>query len=363
MDRIQHPSATSDNLFTEGDPALGIPATTVTATVLNGWQEELIHLIEEAGLTPSVADNTQVLQALSELFQPRGVTTDVRLFEALTADFVTQAKTLDIEGQGDAVVIVKGSASGPLTLTLQGVIPAGCRVTVVNWSPAALTVETTVTGVGNGEPLGYLDWAQVVMGAGQSSWYNISLRDSENVRTSIASEVYAEGQRAQTEEADIRNDLGTMISQETARAQAVEGQIRTEVDRISASGRYTTNMASYPQKVSHTVLSIALDSGNTYEIVGDSSYTLDPSQATGPTTFSVTLRSGGTLLKRFSTGVVTPMQASSLDNEEKLGTLPVVARISGVEALTVQIWAAVGAGGLTPYMASVDLLIRRVNRT
>jgi len=225
MDRIQHPSATSDHLFTEGNPSLGIPATTVTATVLNGWQEELMHLIETAGLDPSVADTTQVLQALSLIFQPRGVTTDVRFLTVLTSDFVSGAKTESVQGLGDVGILVQGNGSGNLTLTLSGVVPAGCRVTVVNWSPAALTVTTTVANTGSAEPLGLYDWGQLVMQTGQDHWFTLSIKDSKNIRTATASAVYTEAQRAQAAEAALSNSLNSAISNESQRAQAEEAQL------------------------------------------------------------------------------------------------------------------------------------------
>lgn len=70
MERIAGPGATPDNLFTEGDPSLGIDATTVTANWLNGAQEELVGIIEAAGLTPNGANNGQVLAALKGWINP-----------------------------------------------------------------------------------------------------------------------------------------------------------------------------------------------------------------------------------------------------------------------------------------------------
>lgn len=67
MQRIQDATATADNLFTEGNPTSGIPATVVSADWLNGIQEELIAVIESAGLEPDSADLTQLLQALATL--------------------------------------------------------------------------------------------------------------------------------------------------------------------------------------------------------------------------------------------------------------------------------------------------------
>lgn len=363
MDRIQHPSATSDNLFTEGNPALGIPATTVTATVLNGWQEELIHLIEAAGIEPSAADNAQVLQALQELFQPRGVTTDVRIFTVLTADFISGAKTLDIGGLGEVVVIVQGNGSGPHTLTLSGVIPAGVRATVVNWSPATLTVATAVSGTGSAEPLALYDWAQLVMGAGQTRWFNLSVKDSKNVRTETASAVYAESSRAQAEEADIRNDLGTMISSESGRAQAEEGQIRIEVDRVAGSEELSTGWATYGQSATYDVYTLSLDPENVYEILGVCHYSIGPGELSGPEAVCVTFRDGSnTLLERFGTGKITRMDSAD-PAEEKMGTIPLLYRVSGISSLKIQVYGMVGTGGGANYTARVNLLTRRTNRT
>lgn len=64
MHRIDGPGATTDKLFTEGDPASGIPATTVTGNWLNAVQEEIANAIEEAGLVLDKPDNTQLAEAI-----------------------------------------------------------------------------------------------------------------------------------------------------------------------------------------------------------------------------------------------------------------------------------------------------------
>lgn len=53
--------------FRDGNKALGIAATVVNAEYMNGVQEEIIRTIEAAGLTPTAADNTQLLQAINKL--------------------------------------------------------------------------------------------------------------------------------------------------------------------------------------------------------------------------------------------------------------------------------------------------------
>ncbi len=67
MHRIDGAGATVDSKFTEGNPATGVPATTVTADILNALQEESCYVIEQAGLTLNKADNTQLRQAILKM--------------------------------------------------------------------------------------------------------------------------------------------------------------------------------------------------------------------------------------------------------------------------------------------------------
>ena len=53
--------------FHPGNPGLGIPATVLTADWANGITEEQVSIIEGAGLTLDVADNTQMMQAIGVL--------------------------------------------------------------------------------------------------------------------------------------------------------------------------------------------------------------------------------------------------------------------------------------------------------
>ena len=67
MHRIDSSTATPDNRFTEGDPTIPVPATTVTAAWLNGVQEELVAILAAAGIAPNKASNVQVLSAILDL--------------------------------------------------------------------------------------------------------------------------------------------------------------------------------------------------------------------------------------------------------------------------------------------------------
>lgn len=63
MHKIDVPSATAGGEFTEGSPAGGVPATTVTAAWLNDVQGELIAILAAAGVAP-LKGIMQILQAL-----------------------------------------------------------------------------------------------------------------------------------------------------------------------------------------------------------------------------------------------------------------------------------------------------------
>jgi len=55
--------------FTNGDPLLGIPRSIDRAEDMNRVYDELINVVTGAGLTPSEADNTQLLQAITNLIK------------------------------------------------------------------------------------------------------------------------------------------------------------------------------------------------------------------------------------------------------------------------------------------------------
>ena len=67
MHRIDTATATPDHKFTEGDPAVPVAATTVSAEWLNAVQEELVAVITRAGLELKKSDNGQLWQAISQL--------------------------------------------------------------------------------------------------------------------------------------------------------------------------------------------------------------------------------------------------------------------------------------------------------
>lgn len=69
MHRIDGPGAAPGNLFTEGNPNTGVPATTVTDDWMNAVQEELVQVITDAGIALSKPDNTQLADAIAALIR------------------------------------------------------------------------------------------------------------------------------------------------------------------------------------------------------------------------------------------------------------------------------------------------------
>lgn len=75
MHVIDSDGATVGNLFTEGNASLSIPATVVSASIANAWQEEIANVIREVGiplLTSSTDTFDQLKDAVIELIQRGG---------------------------------------------------------------------------------------------------------------------------------------------------------------------------------------------------------------------------------------------------------------------------------------------------
>jgi microcystin-dependent protein len=61
-----------DNLFTEGDPINGVPATTVSGAWLNAVQEEIANAIEAFGAVLDKPNNAQLAAILQAISTPSG---------------------------------------------------------------------------------------------------------------------------------------------------------------------------------------------------------------------------------------------------------------------------------------------------
>ena len=103
MDYIQHSSHVDD---AEGKYQFGETPptkTVVTAQFLNGVQNELMHIIEEAGITPDAADNTQVLEAIRKIGAITSVDTSPPGPAAVSSGATVQVQKIAAVRTGDLV--------------------------------------------------------------------------------------------------------------------------------------------------------------------------------------------------------------------------------------------------------------------
>ncbi|MEG6501954.1 hypothetical protein V6C16_12075, partial [Desulfovibrio sp. 1188_IL3213] len=101
MHRIDSSTATPDNRFTEGDPTIPVPATTVTDDWLNAVQEELIAILAAANVTPDKANNAQVLAAIQRLIADKTGIAKVGVNGLVNPDGVT----IKIDAMGKISVV------------------------------------------------------------------------------------------------------------------------------------------------------------------------------------------------------------------------------------------------------------------
>lgn len=72
MHKIDGPGATVGNEWTEGNPAGGIPATTVTDDFMNTIQREIVEVVENTGAVLNKPDDTQLRVAIQAMIAVGG---------------------------------------------------------------------------------------------------------------------------------------------------------------------------------------------------------------------------------------------------------------------------------------------------
>lgn len=92
MHRIDGAGATVGNLFTEGNPSLGVPATVVTDDWANDVQEEIVNVILDQGIALVKGTQTQLLDAIKSIVAFGG---DSQISQAIAN---LQAAAADVTG-------------------------------------------------------------------------------------------------------------------------------------------------------------------------------------------------------------------------------------------------------------------------
>lgn len=93
--------------YVDGNPELGILGSPVPAAAIEQGQRELLHVIKQAGLTPSGEDLTQLFQAIGKLISKR-----VPIASKETAGIVKPGAGLQIGEDGTLDVLVSAVLPG-----------------------------------------------------------------------------------------------------------------------------------------------------------------------------------------------------------------------------------------------------------
>lgn len=154
MHRIDAAGFAVGNLFTDGNPSTGTPATVVDAAWLNDQQENVAQLVEAAGIVLSKGDYTQLLKAIVTKGM-QGCYFNIGT-AAGTADAITSSYTSAIAALTNGMTLyVRASAANATTTPTftpnNGVIPAK---TIVKGAGAALAAGD-IAGAGHWIELQY----------------------------------------------------------------------------------------------------------------------------------------------------------------------------------------------------------------
>ena len=115
MHRIDAAGYAAGNLFTDGNPSTGTPATVVDAAWLNDLQENVAQLVEAAGIVLSKGDYTQLLKAIVTKGL-QGCYFNIGT-AAGTADAITSSYTPAITALSNGMTLYVRAASANATVT------------------------------------------------------------------------------------------------------------------------------------------------------------------------------------------------------------------------------------------------------
>jgi len=100
-------SGHDNNLYTEGNPAGGVPATVLGADEMNHIQEEIAEAIEGAGITLSDSSYTQLFEAIKTLIGVGGAKTDFTIVDNQTSAADVTGLSFDSSNETGAKVFYR----------------------------------------------------------------------------------------------------------------------------------------------------------------------------------------------------------------------------------------------------------------
>jgi hypothetical protein len=182
--------------------------------------DNLLYLLQGSGLD---RDRKVTLSKIREYCTAQGVA----LYELSTDNAVSGTLTLALGAATTSVaVVVRGTARNACALNIEGSVPAGCQVLVLNAASGSLRVlstDSTVNGIDATLALTYGDSAVLVRGTG-TVWWGSATRCAANVDALVSTEA----SRAEQEETALSQAI-------SAESQARESAIENEVQRAEAA--------------------------------------------------------------------------------------------------------------------------------
>lgn len=226
-----------NGFFTNGDAVGGTPATIVDADWANAIQEEIAHVIEQAGDTLDKADRTQLYQAILAIISglsfstppqfdnDSSVATTAFVQRALGnragARLITATATLTAADAGKSIS-VQGASAIVLSLPLLADVSVGSAIEIVSQSQNQVTVQRQGADV-------------IAVNNGNSSLTSIAIGDGESlfiVKQSTTHWIVFSGAAALKYTAGFANSL------------AANGYQKLPGDMIIQWGTYTAATAS-----------------------------------------------------------------------------------------------------------------------
>lgn len=155
------------NMFTEGDPLTGTPATVVTDDWLNEMQEEIMSVLTAAGITASKGTVNQLLAAVVKK-NGDTMTGDLNISGATDKTLLVQGTNNSASGTLD----LKGKTSGGTTTHYRAIAgPTAVGFGSISSHPAFISTADTVrlqigaTGLFSALPVGYQSSQQTITNA------------------------------------------------------------------------------------------------------------------------------------------------------------------------------------------------------
>ena len=161
MHKIDSPHATAENEFTDGDEASGILATELWSKWFNTVQRELIAVLTAASITPSAANDAQVVAAIQAIL---GAHIDlVNNPHSVTKEQVGLSNVPDLDLRGRFTQNILTGTSASVLVSTAGAVLVTINCGTVTAGDLAFLTGSSVPAV---PPVSRMQWLSIAKSAG-----------------------------------------------------------------------------------------------------------------------------------------------------------------------------------------------------